>query len=342
MSRVLRIAVAQMGGVQLSESRREVVARLSALLREAGDVGARFVVFPELALTTFFPRYWFDDEAELDRFFETEMPSAETMPLFEEARRRGIAFYLGYAERVEALDKTRRFNTSILVNGEGRIVSHYRKIHLPGHSDHREGYPFQQLEKRYFEVGDLGFPVTWVDDALIGMAICNDRRWPETYRVLGLQGVELIALGYNTHDVNQYHRESKHLKMLHHFVVMQAGAYQNGTWLAAAGKTGDEDGHELIGGSCIIAPTGEIAAQTVDAGDQVITYTCDLDAGVNIRENRFNFAAHRRIEHYGLITSRVGAQAPPRHERSADSTTEEPETDAELLHDDARSHRLAT
>ncbi len=312
MSRILRVAVAQMGGVQLAESRRDVVKRLLALLREAGDAGARFVVFPELALTTFFPRYWFDDEAELDRFFESEMPSAETLPLFEEARRRGIAFYLGYAERVEGPDRPRRFNTSILVDRDGRIVLRYRKVHLPGHTDHRDGYPFQQLEKRYFEVGDLGFPVTWMDDALIGMAICNDRRWPETYRVLGLQGVELLALGYNTHDVNQYHHESKHLKMLHHFVVMQAGAYQNGTWIAAAGKTGDEDGHELIGGSCIVAPTGEIAAQAVSVGDQVITCSCDLDAGIDIKENRFNFAAHRRIEHYGLITSQVGVVAPER------------------------------
>jgi predicted amidohydrolase len=321
-----------MGGVSLKESRRDVVVRLLQLLREAGDAGAKLVVFPELALTTFFPRYWFDDEAELDRFFEADMPSADTLPLFEEAKRREIAFYLGYAERVQGPDGPRRFNTSILVDRHGQTVSRYRKIHLPGHTDYREGYPFQQLEKRYFEVGDLGFPVSWVDDAVIGMAICNDRRWPETYRVLGLQGVELVALGYNTHDVNQYHRESKHLKMLHHFVVMQAGAYQNGTWIAAAGKTGDEDGHELIGGSCIIAPTGEIAAQTVSVGDQVISYTCDLDAGIDIKENRFNFAAHRRIEHYGLITSRVAALAPKRRQDADRSPSAEPQpaTDSQV------------
>ncbi len=310
MSRILRVAVAQMGGVQLAETRTQVVARLLELLREADATAATFVVFPELALTTFFPRYWFDEEAELDAFFEREMPSAETAPLFDEAQRRGIGFYLGYAERVETKGGVRRFNTSILVDRSGRVIARYRKIHLPGHTDRREGYPFQQLEKRYFEVGDLGFGVSWLDDALIGMAICNDRRWPETYRVLGLQGVELVALGYNTHDVNQYHRESKHLKMLHHFVVMQAGAYQNGTWIAAAGKTGDEDGHELIGGSCIIAPTGEIVAQTVSDGDHVITYACDLDLGIEIKQNRFNFEAHRRIEHYGLITSQLGVVAP--------------------------------
>ena len=48
--------------------------------------GARFVVFPELALTTFFPRWWMTDQAEIDRFFEREMPSPETRPLFDLAR----------------------------------------------------------------------------------------------------------------------------------------------------------------------------------------------------------------------------------------------------------------
>jgi predicted amidohydrolase len=313
MSRMLRVAVAQMGGVQLQETRVEVVQRLIALLAEAGDTGAQFVVFPELAFTTFFPRYWFDDEADVDRFFEADMPGPETQALFDEARRRRLGFYIGYAELEVTPGGRRRFNSSILVDRSGTIVGRYRKIHLPGHADYRPSYPFQHLEKRYFEVGDLGFGVTWMDDALVGMAICNDRRWPETYRVLGLQAVELVALGYNTPDVNIYQDEPKHLQVLHHFIVMQAGAYQNGAWIAAAGKTGVEDGHELIAGSCIIAPTGEIAAQTVTAGDEVISYACDLDLAADTKRHRFNFAAHRRIEHYKLITEQAGAIAPARN-----------------------------
>ena len=312
MSRVLHVAVAQMGGVQLEESRADVVTRLISLIAEADSAGAKFVVFPELAFTTFFPRYWFDDEADVDRFFEKEMPSPETRPLFEEARRRSIAFYIGYAELEREPSGCRRFNTSILVDRHGTIVGRYRKIHLPGHSDHRTAYPYQHLEKRYFEVGDTGFGVNWLDDALVGMALCNDRRWPETYRVLGLKGAELIALGYNTPDSNIYQNEPKHLKMLQHFLVLQAGAYQNSTWIAAAGKTGLEDGHGLIGGSCIVAPTGEIAAQSVAPGDHVISHACDLDLGAETKRNILNFAAHRRIEHYQLITSQTGVVMPAR------------------------------
>ena len=74
----------------------------------------------------------------------------------------------------------------------------YRKIHLPGSADAIEGRQGQHLEKHYFEVGDLGFGVFRAFGGIMGMCICNDRRWPETYRVMGLQGVEMIMLGYNS------------------------------------------------------------------------------------------------------------------------------------------------
>src|SRR5438128_1942749 len=60
----------------------------------------------------------------------------------------------------------------------------------------------QHLEKRYFEPGDLGFPVWRFMGGIFGMCICNDRRWPEVYRVMGLQGVEMVVLGFNTPSVN--------------------------------------------------------------------------------------------------------------------------------------------
>ena len=92
MSRKLRAAIAQMGPVHLADSRGAVVRRLMAMLREAHGEGARFVVFPELALTTFFPRWWMEDEAEIDAFFEREMPGPETRPLFEAAASVGVGF----------------------------------------------------------------------------------------------------------------------------------------------------------------------------------------------------------------------------------------------------------
>jgi len=307
MSRKLRAAVAQLGPIHRADSRAAVVKRLIALLREAHGQGAKFVVFPELALTTFFPRWWMTDQAEVDRFFEAQMPGPETQPLFELARDLGIGFYLGYAELTEEAGAPRHYNTSILVGPDGRIVGRYRKIHLPGHSEHLPNAPFQHLEKRYFDVGNEGFKVWRVLDTVVGMCICNDRRWPETYRVMGLQGVEIVALGYNTPTENIHHPEPLHLRMFHHILSLQSNAYQNATWVLAAAKCGAEDGFGMIGGSAIVAPTGEIAARALTEDDELIGFTLDLELGDYLRRTVFNFAKHRRVEHYGLITGRTGA-----------------------------------
>jgi predicted amidohydrolase len=307
VSRKLRAAVAQLGPIHLADSRAAVVRRLCELLREAHSQGARFVVFPELALTTFFPRWWMTDQAEIDRFFEAQMPSPDTLPLFEMAREFGIGFYLGYAELTEEDGKPRHYNTAILVAPDGQILGRYRKIHLPGHSEHLPNAPFQHLEKRYFDVGNEGFKVWRMLDAVVGMCICNDRRWPETYRVMGLQGVEIVALGYNTPTENIHHPEPLHLRMFHHILSLQSNAYQNATWVLAAAKCGAEDGFGMIGGSAIVAPTGEIAARALTEDDELIGFTLDLELGDYLRRTVFNFERHRRIEHYGLITSRTGA-----------------------------------
>ncbi len=313
MSRRLKVSAAQLGAIHRADSRKSVVNRLVEMLKEADSRGSKFVVFPELALTTFFPRWWMESQEEVDKYFEAQMPSPETLPLFELARSKGIGFYLGYAELTEEEGRAGRFNTSILVGPDGRIVGKYRKVHLPGHAEHRPDAPYQHLEKKYFEVGNLGFNVwkMFKEDFIVGQCICNDRRWPETFRVMGLQGVELVALGYNTPTENIHHDEPVHLRMFHHLVTMQANAYQNGTWVLAAAKAGKEDGFGMIGGSCIIAPTGEIVTQAVTEADEVITATCDLDFGTYIKQTIFNFEKHRRIEHYKLITERTGAIPPP-------------------------------
>ena len=198
MSRVFRVGAAQLGPLQRSDTRQVAVDRMLALLDQANRDGCNLVVFPELALTTFFPRWNIDDRAEIDAYFESEMPNAATQRLFDRARECGIAMYIGYAEIAEVDGARHRFNTSILIDREGGIVGKYRKTHLPGHARHDPERAFQHLEKKYFEVGDTGFRVWRTMGGLFGMCICNDRRWPESYRVMGLQGVEMVLLGFNT------------------------------------------------------------------------------------------------------------------------------------------------
>ena len=309
MSRFLTVGAAQMGPISRHESRASTVKRLMELMKDAKSFNCDIVAFPELALTTFFPRWPIEDEVELDSFYETEMPGPTTRPLFDLASQLGIGFSFGYAELDIRNGVKRRFNSSVLVDKTGRIAGRYRKIHLPGHADVLDR-PGQHLEKRFFQVGDLGFPVFRAFGAIMGMCICNDRRWPETYRVLGLQGVEMVLLGYNSPVGLGDPYELDALEPFHNHLVMQSGAYQNATWVIGVAKAGFEEGFNMIGQTCIIAPSGEIVAMCCTMGDELVVRKCDLDMATPYRADIFNFAAHRRPEHYKLITDRAGALLP--------------------------------
>ncbi len=310
MSRTLTVGGAQLGPIARNEPRGSVVKRMLALLRGAKERGCGLVVYPELALTSFFPRWYIEDEEELNGFYERDMPNEETRPLFKEAARLQIGFHLGYAELTEENGKSRRYNTAILVDQAGRIIGKYRKIHLPGHAEDDPKRLFQHLEKRYFDVGNLGFQVWKAMGGLIGILICNDRRWPEAFRVLGLRGVELVLIGYNTPTLNGLLFEPPHLRAFHNHLSMQAGAYQNGAWVVGVAKAGREEGVDMMGRSVIISPTGEIVAQSLTLEDELIVARCDLEAGRYLKETTFDFAAHRRPEHYGLIVETTGAVPP--------------------------------
>ena len=303
MSRNLHVAAAQLGPIQKSDSRTEVVARLIELLRHAHSKKAELVVFPELALTTFFPRWFVEDITEADHWYETEMPSKITQPLFDEAKKLQVGFCLGYAELTATNE---RFNTQMLVDRSGNTVAKYRKVHIPGHEEHEPDRPFQHAERYYFTPSTEGFGVWKAFGGRIGMMICNDRRWPETYRVMGLQGVEMILCGYNTplHYVPDPSQDV--LQGFHNALVMQSGAYQNGTFVVGVAKGGIEEGVDGLADSSIIGPSGEILAKTVTSADEVITAVCDLDWCNNYKNTLFNFDRYRRPEVYGRITGQRG------------------------------------
>ncbi len=307
MTRTLTVGAAQLGPIAKDESRERVVKRLLDLLAQASAAGCELVVYPELALTTFFPRWYTEDLSGHDHYFETSMPSEATQPLFDEARRLGIGFALGYAELTA---DGHRYNAYVLVEQDGSIVHTFRKVHIPGHENDEPWRPFQHLERRYFEESNDGFPVKRAFGGLVGMAICNDRRWPETYREMGLQGVELIMIGYNTPIHYAPDPGQNPLQGFHNQLVMQAGAYQNGTWVVGVAKGGTEEGVESLAQSCIIAPSGQIVAQAITTGDELITAPVDLDHCVKYKDTLFDFERYRRPEMYGRITGQKGVIRP--------------------------------
>ena len=323
MSRVITVAAAQLGPIQKAEGRDVAVGRIVRLLDKAYQRGVEVVVLPELALTTFFPRWYVEDLNEADDWYEKTLPSPQTQPIFDAIRKYGLTIYLGYAELTDEVDdngvmRKRRFNTAVIIAPNGEVILKYRKVHLPGHAEFAPHRQAQHLEKRYFEVGNLGFPVVRAPigrdniEVNVGMLICNDRRWPEAWRVLGLQQVELVMLGYNTPARNQDNKgfEAHHLRVAHSQLAIQSGCYQNACFGVAVAKAGTEDGYELFGHSIIVNPQGEIMAMATSWDDELVVADCNLDMCTLGRTTVFNFEAHRRPENYRRIVEQVGSVAP--------------------------------
>lgn len=316
MGRNLTIGAAQLGPVARNEPRSSAVRRMIALLREAKSRSCQLVVFPEMALTTFFPRWFIADSREIEGFFESSMPGPETQPLFDEAAHLGMGFYLGYCELAREARGVHRYNSAVLVDDRGQIIGKYRKIHVPGSAVNDPSLPFQHLEKLYFEDGNLGFGVWDAFGTSVGMAICNDRRWPETFRVMALKGAELIALGFNSPArLPDWPDQNAH-RAFHHLVCMQAAAYQNGVWIVATAKAGCEEGVDMMGHSCIIAPSGDVVSLSHSLGDELIVHRCDLDMAPYYKKF-FDFERNRRPEQYGILTAT--GRAPRREAASLDA-----------------------
>lgn len=353
--RLVTVAAAQMGPNQLADSREKVLSRMLTLLSSAAAQGARLVVFPELALTTFFPRHQIDDPVEKAKFFEPESTSSphaivnspRVKPLFDRAKELGTDLYLGYAERWTDEEKggeTTDYNTTIYYSAvEGRVVGKYRKVHLPGTkepiADKTGRGVEQQLEKRYFTPGNLGFQafrapglvsgalkkdalqgkdskeLEGKGDPIIGMVICNDRRWSEAWRCYGLQGAEIVLDGYNTtawapqYDGTWEEQEAEAL--FHHKLSCQSGSYTNACYSINTAKCGIEDGGGLIAGSVIFDPNGHVVAESKTMEDELVIATIDLAKCRKGKERVFAFDKHRRTEHYKRLIEQTGVVEPP-------------------------------
>ncbi|PVI00213.1 carbon-nitrogen hydrolase [Periconia macrospinosa] len=349
MTRSIRIAAAQVGAVHLEDTRSHTLKRLINLLEQAVEKGAQVVLFPECTFTTFFPRHLFADEVVLESFFERgDITTAEnTRGIFDRAKELSIDICIGFAE---AADNGEHYNACVYYHAKtASILSKYRKIHLPGDFEpFPEPDAVNQLEKRYFKPGNLGFNAFRVPDLvepsaengepIFGMMICNDRRWAESWRCLGLQGVEVVLTGYNTpgwapqmwgSSSDQDPKDAREEAIFHHKLVMQAHSYTNACFSVSAARCGLDDGkYDLVGGSTIVGPDGKIIAEAKTEEDEVIIANCDLDLCSPSKKRTFDFGRHRRVEHYSLLTSQTGVKEPPRlsiqqnHEAASTQTSD--------------------
>ncbi len=294
MPRYVTVAAAQMGPNNEGASREEIVERMLVLLERATREGVELIAYPEMALTTYFPK---KIRRDFDQFFETEVPPKALEPLLRRAAEARVAVHVGFCEKADG----KYFNSALLTDRDGRLCGTFRKIHLPGT---KAPDSFAQVhEPYYFAHGDTGYRVWDCAGARVGIAICQDRRYPESYRALALQGAEIILIGYNTPisalalDLNE--------------LCMRAGAYANACFVVGIAKAGIEDGVELIGGSCVINPQGQVVARASTTGDELITARIDLDLMTPVRK-RWNFLGRRQPQHYGILLQPVTEKEPNR------------------------------
>ena len=280
----LRIACVQMEPTV--GHKRVNVDKSIAMIERAAVGGARLVVLPELANTG----YVFESRAEAFELAE-EIPAGETTRAWTAvAARLNITVVAGIAERAG----TALYNSSVVIVPNAP-VGIFRKVHL------------WNEENLYFEPGNLGFPVFHTPVGRIGMMICYDGWFPEAWRLLALQGADLVCVPTNWVPV-----PGKPIPELPpaNFLCM-AAAHSNSMFVAAADRVGIERGQPFLGRSLIVGCDGTPLAGPASASNEEILFA-DVnlaDARRNRNWNAFNQVLRdRRTDVYGEM---LGAQIKP-------------------------------
>jgi len=252
------------------------LAQSCALIREAASSGSRLIVLPELANTG----YVFESLEEARTLAETVPDGPSARAWSELAKELGVYLVAGITER----DGDILYN-SALVTGPDGYIGKFRKAHL------------WDRENLFFAKGNLGFPV--FDTALgkVGVAICYDGWFPETFRQLALQGAEIVCIPTNWVPMpDQPSDEAAMANVLH-----RAAAHSNGIFIACADRIGVERGQPFEGQSLIVGPRGwTLAGPASRDKPEILTAEVDLAAAGRKDLNAFNsLLRDRRADVYG-------------------------------------------
>lgn len=253
------------------------LAAIERLAKAAKTQGAEIVVLPELADSG----YTFRDGEEVAALAGPVPggPSAETLRRLAEE----LGFYIvsGIAEQ----DGDRFYNSALLCGPEG-YIGKYRKLHLWNN------------ENRLFRKGDLGLPIFDLPFGRIGIAICYDGWFPETFRQLALAGAELVCVPTNW--VPMAGAEGVPEPMAN--ILHKAAAHTNGLYIACADRIGIERGQSFIGRSLIVGPQGwPISGPASADREEILLAQIDLSSVTETRTlNSFNhLLGDRRADVYG-------------------------------------------
>ena len=285
----LRVALVQLDAGDDAERNIETAAALAD--RAAAD-GARLVALPE------YLQFRGSDDGY--RASARPIPGPWSDRFAAVARDRGAWILVGSLAETSA-DPARPYNTSVLIDPDGRIAATYRKIHLFDVTV--EDGPVDRESDRV-SPGDRAV-VASVDGIGVGLSICYDLRFPELYRALALAGAEVLTVPANfTERTGRDHWE----------VLLRARAIENGAYVLAPSQIGGPPGQPAFGRSMIVDPWGTVVAQ---APDRVGVVAAELDLGrVRSIRRQIPALANRRPE----AASRVEVRAPARQEVSGRQT----------------------
>ncbi|HSV19663.1 MAG TPA: carbon-nitrogen hydrolase family protein [Casimicrobiaceae bacterium] len=263
MGRMITVAAAQTGPV-LSDDWRESVPGACSMIEAAAQKQVEIVCFSELFMTPFFPNRLTQD---FDRFF-VSLPHESMKRVFDAAADHRMALVLPFGEK----DGRHYYNSCVVVDQHGKHVGVYRKTHIPAILPSELPGGTGSYEKFYFSPG-TEFPVFDVCGTKIGIQICYDRKYPEGSRLLALKGAEILFMPICAATYGETKLRDKTWE-----VPLQARAYENGVYVVAVNRAGDEKGRKHMGRSMIIDPIGaEIIAEASSSEPQLLVTTLDLD-----------------------------------------------------------------
>jgi len=233
-----------------SKSKKDNVCKACTYISEAASMGADIVLLQELFNTGYFPKRPISKE----NFYLAEpVPGPTIDRVCEEAQNHGIYVIAPiYEEDMTGV----YYNTAVFIGPKGEIIGKYRKNHLPENLD--------ADEKFYFTPGNLGFPVFMTHKVKVGIVICADRHYPETFRILGLRGAELVLVpsAIGVASMKDYWK-----------IELCGAAIANMYYVAGVNYVGGV----FWGMSLVVDPTGVIISQAGNEDDEVLMSKLDLD-----------------------------------------------------------------
>jgi N-carbamoylputrescine amidase len=291
MKRTFQVALVQM---RMAADPSENLAKAIKLIRKAAAQGAGLVCLPELFRTQYFCQT--EDAACFD--LAESVPGPTTEVLSQVAKKLKLVLIAPVFERRAA---GVYHNSAVVLDANGKMAGHYRKMHIPDDPCY--------YEKFYFTPGDLGFQMMDTQIGKIGVLICWDQWFPEAARLTALKGANIIfyptAIGWHPHEKKKYGVAQRDAWQ----TVQRGHAIANGVYVAAVNRVGHEKpvkggkGIEFWGSSFLCDPQGVITAQASIDREEILVSQVDLGRIEDVRRN-WPFLRDRRVDAYDGITSR--------------------------------------